>query len=128
MWVITMTPALWSAMFLDQAPRERFGLCQQRMKRGDNRFGAVPHEVEDAAAPFFGIQAEFMLQTHDVTGTLVGDFCRPAIRIGAAVIDDVDDARVVAGKNARFLNRRDGRDGLTSRQIDGVSRVLGEGC
>ena len=54
--------------------RHRIGLGQQRVQRGDDRFAAGTHKIQDAIAPFAGIQAEFVLQADHVARAVVGNF------------------------------------------------------
>ena len=98
--VMTTMPWLRAARLLDQAPRQRVRLGHQRVERGDDRLAAVAHEVQHAAAPLAGIEAELVLQAHHVARAVVGHFRGQAVGVRAAVVDDVDHARIVVRQSA----------------------------
>ena len=80
------------------------------------------------AAPLAGKKAEFVLQAHDIKGTIVYRFRSQTISVRLDVVDDVNDARIIVTKSRRFLNRREGGYLPLGRQIHRVSGVPGEGC
>ena len=72
------------------------------------------HEIEHALAPFARVEAELVLQAHQVAGAVVGDFRRQRVGIAAAVVDDMDHARVVVMERARLQDRRGRGDRLAA--------------
>ena len=101
---------------------------QQRVERGDDRLIAATHEVEYSAVPFFGIQAELVLHTHDVARAIVDDFRGQALGVREAVVNDMDHSRVLAWERAHLLNRRDRRNALARSQIHRIDGILRERC
>ena len=87
-------PWLLAPRVLDETTRQRSRLRHQRVERGDNRLAARMDKFQHAIAPFAGIEAELVLQAHHIAGTVVGHFGRQAIRILAAVVDEMDHARI----------------------------------
>ena len=51
-------------------------------------------------APLAGVEAEFVLQAHHVARAVVGHLRGQTVGVRAAVVDDVDHARVVVAKPA----------------------------
>ena len=68
------------------------------------RLAAATHKVQHAIAPLARIEAEFVLQAHHVARAVVGHLRGQAVGVRAAVVDDVDHARVVVAKLARLLD------------------------
>ena len=79
-------------------------------------------------APIAGIEAELVLQAHHVARAVVGRLRGETVRPRAAVVDDVDHARIVVAKRRRLLDRRNRGNRLARRHVHGVGRVPGEGC
>ena len=78
------------------------GSGQERVERRDDRLAAVAHKIQHAIAPIAGVEAELVLQTDHVAWAVVGRFRGQAVGARAAVVDDVDHARVVVAKHAVF--------------------------
>ena len=54
-------------------------------------------------SPIAGIKAEFVLQAHHVARAVVDHLRGQAVGVRAAVVDDVDHARVVVAKRSRVF-------------------------
>ena len=119
-------PLAVGGQVLNQSPRQRVWLGQERVEGGDDRLAALAHEVQHAPAPIPGIEAELVLQAHHVAGSVVGHFRREMIRLPLAVVDDVDHARIVVAERGGLLDRRNRRHRIVRRHVHGVRRVASE--
>ena len=63
------------------------------------------HKFQDAFTPIAGIEAEFVLQAHDIARAVVGNISRQAICVRAVVIDHMYDAWIVIVNCLCLLNR-----------------------
>ena len=121
-------PWLWAARFWMIRRGSGAGLGQERVERGDDGLAAETHEVQHLRSPLARVEAEFVLQAHHVAGAVVGHLRGQAVRVRAAVVDDVDHAGIVVAERGGLLDRRNRGHRLVRRHVHGVGRVPGKGC
>jgi hypothetical protein len=113
-------PLAVGGQVLNQSPGQRIGPGQECVEGGHDRFAASAHEVQDAAAPIVGIEAELVLQTDYITGAVVGHFRGEMVGIPLAIVDDVDHAWIVEVKRCSLLDRGNRRQRFARRHVHGV--------
>jgi hypothetical protein len=80
---------------VNQSLGQPFWLCHHRVEGSDNRLSAIMQKVHYISSPRTGKEAKLVLQTYNITGTVVGHFRRKLVSVPTAIFNDMYDAGIV---------------------------------